>query len=188
MQHQTTDNRSSPTTAFKPTRPARRSHARKHLAPNKCMALVPAARRSPVIIEASHAAGCPSLPLALVDVVAAAQPAGENPEHLLWPPGSPSARPIKIRLGSSPSLLVPVAARGETELRATDRHGKNSVLRQQWDQEGTVGAGGGQAARRLRPGQRCRKLAHAPQARGYVRTCSVPRSSPARPPGAACVT
>jgi hypothetical protein len=50
------------------------------------------------------------------------------------------------------------------------------VLRQQGHQEGAMGAGGGQAARRLRPGQRTRQLAHSPQARGYVLycTCSSP--------------
>lgn len=101
MQHQT-DNRSSPTTAFKPTRPARRSHARKHLAPNKCMALVPAARRSPVIIEASHAA----LPFPLLSSTSEQQPSQQvkNPEHLLWPPGSPSAY-------KNPSRLLPLASR-----------------------------------------------------------------------------
>uniref|UniRef100_A0A804RPU6 Uncharacterized protein n=1 Tax=Zea mays TaxID=4577 RepID=A0A804RPU6_MAIZE len=45
-------------------------------------------------------------------------------------------------------------------------HGEDSVLRQQGHQEGAMGAGGGQAARRLRPGQRTRQLAHSPQARG----------------------
>jgi hypothetical protein len=47
----------------------------------------------------------------------------------------------------------------------TDGDGEDAVLRRQGREEGAVDAGGGQAARRLRPGQWVRQLAPAPQAR-----------------------
>jgi hypothetical protein len=52
------------------------------------------------------------------------------------------------------------------QIRQTAADGEGAVLRHESRaQEGLVDPGGGQAPRRLHPGQRPRELAHAPQAR-----------------------
>lgn len=120
------------------------------------------------------------------------RPAGENPSHL-WPPGSSSAyKSVSAFMSTDGSRPPHFTCRSFSSCRCRRRrgprgidhhhHGEDSVLRQQGHQEGAMGAGGGQVARRLRPGQRTRQLAHAPQARGYVRTyvlCSSVEPGPA---------
>lgn len=115
--------------------------------------------------------------------------AGENPGAHLWPPASSSAyksfsvppliaqRHSHLCVASRSLISIdPSSPRPEVSRERVDRpfacgrrgaggHGEDSVLRHQGAEERAVDAGGGQAPPGLRPGQRPRQLAHAPQTR-----------------------